>query len=270
MLAVALSHGLGGGDGRLFHHAQKLQRQVGFQVCGWRVFHSRFFGLNFGRHVASGDAAACGAGIVCCSGASPRAYSVCRRTEQATLARTWYPANGKHTARASVLPSNFRSGVETVYSAYGKLQRAFHGCFHHFHAFGSQPSQRRISNRLLFYRRRLITFHPGIAASGHHPRPSVLPALKMSCAGLWRSAGHTRRVNERLKHRWRGPGQAVAYPDQADRRRRVADTNRLAWYRAATLSFAYPGSQTGPLERSSFFTVLSGHCQKNPPPLCID
>ena len=31
-LAVALAHGLGGGDGGLLDHAQELQRQVGFEV----------------------------------------------------------------------------------------------------------------------------------------------------------------------------------------------------------------------------------------------
>ena len=51
VLAVALAHGLGRGDGRLFHHAQELQRQVAFQICGRTdVLRRRNFRFSFGRH----------------------------------------------------------------------------------------------------------------------------------------------------------------------------------------------------------------------------
>src|ERR1017187_8751805 len=53
MFAVALSHGLATGDGRLFHDPQELQREIGFQVGSRRVFHDRFFSLNFGCHMAT-------------------------------------------------------------------------------------------------------------------------------------------------------------------------------------------------------------------------
>ena len=38
VFAVALAHGLGRGNRRFFHHAQKLHREIGFRFAGLRVF----------------------------------------------------------------------------------------------------------------------------------------------------------------------------------------------------------------------------------------
>ena len=46
VFAVALAHGVGAGDGRLFHHTHELQRQFNFQV--WRKTVLLNYGGRFG------------------------------------------------------------------------------------------------------------------------------------------------------------------------------------------------------------------------------
>ena len=36
-LAIALAHGLAGGDGCIFDYTQELQRKIGLEVVAWRI-----------------------------------------------------------------------------------------------------------------------------------------------------------------------------------------------------------------------------------------